>query len=126
MAVSPSRSLVFLGLCLTFYNGKFYYCTCLPVINLRESALPSPLLTPPPTHAPAAPLELLSLYFDCPWLLVVNDFRQGLFIASLLSFWLIFIGEHRVVCVVPFPGLIPSIGMRSCCLQYKLEPIIIG
>ena len=43
----------------------------------------------------AAPLEYLSLYFDCPWLLVVNDFRQGLFIAAMFTFWIIFVSEHH-------------------------------
>ncbi|XP_042243219.1 protein wntless-like isoform X2 [Homarus americanus] len=40
------------------------------------------------------PLEYLTLAFDCPWMTVVSDIRQGLFYASLLSFWLIFTGEH--------------------------------
>lgn len=40
------------------------------------------------------PLEYLTLIFDCPWMTVVSDIRQGLFYASLLSFWLIFTGEH--------------------------------
>ncbi|KAK7070762.1 B9 domain-containing protein 1 [Halocaridina rubra] len=40
------------------------------------------------------PLEYLTLAFDCPWMTVVSDIRQGLFYASLLSFWLIFAGEH--------------------------------
>ncbi|XP_071547630.1 protein wntless isoform X2 [Panulirus ornatus] len=40
------------------------------------------------------PLEYLTLAFDCPWMTVVSDVRQGLFYASLLSFWLIFTGEH--------------------------------
>lgn len=43
-----------------------------------------------------APLELLSLYLNCPWLLVINDFRQGIFVAALFSFWVIFVGEHRM------------------------------
>lgn len=40
------------------------------------------------------PLEYLTLAFDCPWMTVLSDIRQGLFYASLLSFWLIFAGEH--------------------------------
>ncbi|KAK8746066.1 hypothetical protein OTU49_017247 [Cherax quadricarinatus] len=40
------------------------------------------------------PLEYLTLVFDCPWMTVVSDIRQGIFYASLLSFWLIFTGEH--------------------------------
>ena len=47
------------------------------------------------TYTKTAPLEYLSLYFDCPWLLVVNDFRQGLFIAAMFMFWIIFVSEHH-------------------------------
>ncbi|XP_047493046.1 protein wntless-like isoform X1 [Penaeus chinensis] len=43
------------------------------------------------------PLEYLTLAFDCPWMTVVSDIRQGLFYASLLSFWLIFAGEHLMI-----------------------------
>jgi hypothetical protein len=41
-----------------------------------------------------APLEMLSLYLDLPWMLVVDDFRQGLLISALFSFWILFVGEH--------------------------------
>jgi len=40
------------------------------------------------------PLEYLTLTFDMPWLPLVNDFKQGLFYASLMVFWLVFAGEH--------------------------------
>uniref|UniRef100_A0A6A7G0D7 Protein wntless n=1 Tax=Hirondellea gigas TaxID=1518452 RepID=A0A6A7G0D7_9CRUS len=40
------------------------------------------------------PLEYLTLFVDCPWMTVVGDIRQGVFYAALLSFWLVFAGEH--------------------------------
>lgn len=43
------------------------------------------------------PLEFLSLYFEMPYMLLLTDMRQGIFYATLLSFWLIFAGEHMLV-----------------------------
>lgn len=43
------------------------------------------------------PLEYLTLYFDMPYMLLLNDIRQGLFYALLLSFWLVFAGEHMLI-----------------------------
>ncbi|ROT75357.1 putative protein wntless [Penaeus vannamei] len=40
------------------------------------------------------PLEYLTLALDCPWMPLLNDLRHGFFYATLLPFWLIFIGEH--------------------------------
>ncbi|KAF4524011.1 hypothetical protein B566_EDAN006305 [Ephemera danica] len=40
------------------------------------------------------PLEYLTLVFDMPYMLLLADIRQGIFHASLLSFWLVFAGEH--------------------------------
>lgn len=43
------------------------------------------------------PLEYLTLAFDMPYMLLLNDIRQGIFYALLLSFWLVFAGEHMLV-----------------------------
>lgn len=43
------------------------------------------------------PFEYLTLAFDCPWMTVVSDIRQGFFYSTLLSFWLIFAGEHLMI-----------------------------
>ncbi|XP_049846271.1 protein wntless [Schistocerca gregaria] len=44
-----------------------------------------------------APLEYLTLSFDMPFMLLLCDIRQGIFYATLLSFWLIFAGEHLMI-----------------------------
>ncbi|KAF7286486.1 hypothetical protein GWI33_005124 [Rhynchophorus ferrugineus] len=43
------------------------------------------------------PLEYLTLYFDMPYMLFLSDIRQGIFYAMLLSFWLVFTGEHMLI-----------------------------
>ncbi|XP_063591551.1 protein wntless-like [Penaeus indicus] len=59
------------------------------------------------------PLEYLTLAFDCPWMLLVSDVIQGIFYASLMSFWLIFVGNHFVDAKksksdgIWFPGMVP-------------------
>lgn len=40
------------------------------------------------------PAELLSLFFEIPFMMFFNDLRQGIFYCVLLSFWIIFVGEH--------------------------------
>ncbi|XP_060523159.1 protein wntless [Cylas formicarius] len=43
------------------------------------------------------PLEYLTLHFDMPYMLLLSDIRQGIFYAMLLSFWLVFAGEHMLI-----------------------------
>ncbi|XP_044741826.1 protein wntless [Chrysoperla carnea] len=43
------------------------------------------------------PLEYLTLFWDLPCMLLLGDIRQGIFYAMLLSFWLVFAGEHMLI-----------------------------
>lgn len=43
------------------------------------------------------PVEWFSIGFDWTWMLLFGDIRQGVFYAMLLSFWIIFCGEHMMV-----------------------------
>uniref|UniRef100_A0A8C7X6E5 Wnt ligand secretion mediator n=1 Tax=Oryzias sinensis TaxID=183150 RepID=A0A8C7X6E5_9TELE len=40
------------------------------------------------------PVEWFSIGFDWTWMLLFGDIRQGIFYSMLLSFWIIFCGEH--------------------------------
>lgn len=42
------------------------------------------------------PIEFLTLFFGMPFMLLLADIRQGIFYATLLSFWLVFAGEHMM------------------------------
>jgi len=43
------------------------------------------------------PLEYLTLWVEMPFMLLLGDLKQGIFYAMLLSFWLVFAGEHLMV-----------------------------
>ncbi|XP_069498034.1 protein wntless homolog [Ambystoma mexicanum] len=42
------------------------------------------------------PVEWFSIGFNWTWMLLFGDIRQGIFYAMLLSFWIIFCGEHMM------------------------------
>ena len=81
--------------CLTWYNYGICLLTakCSVIVEFSTLTDNNSLLLV--CMHQTAPLEYLSLYFDCPWLLVVNDFRQGLFIAAMFTFWITFVNEHH-------------------------------
>lgn len=43
------------------------------------------------------PLEFLTLHYEMHYMLLLSDIRQGIFYAMLLSFWLVFAGEHMLI-----------------------------
>ncbi|XP_064606933.1 protein wntless homolog isoform X2 [Liolophura sinensis] len=51
------------------------------------------------------PVEWLSIWTETPFMLLYVDIRQGLFSAMLLSFWLIFVGEHSMGIIYRFKFL---------------------
>ena len=45
------------------------------------------------------PVDWLSLVVHMPFMVLYSDIRQGLFYSVLLCFWIIFAGEHLMVCL---------------------------
>lgn len=54
------------------------------------------------------PVEWFSIGFDWTWMLLFGDIRQGIFYAMLLSFWIIFCGEHMMVGTTPMGRCFPA------------------
>lgn len=44
------------------------------------------------------PIEWLSFFVNLKWMLLFTDIRQGIFYVTLFTFWIIFCGEHFIVC----------------------------
>ncbi|KAG8437147.1 hypothetical protein GDO86_008010 [Hymenochirus boettgeri] len=42
------------------------------------------------------PVEWFSIGYNWTWMLLFGDIRQGIFYATLLSFWIVFCGEHMM------------------------------
>lgn len=56
-----------------------------------------------------------------PYMLLLGDIRQGIFYAQLLSFWLVFAGEHMLIQDAPTGG--PS----TLKLYWKhLSAVVVG
>ncbi|XP_044530694.1 protein wntless homolog [Gracilinanus agilis] len=51
------------------------------------------------------PVEWFSIGFDWTWMLLFGDIRQGIFYAMLLSFWIIFCGEHMMMAFIIVAGI---------------------
>ncbi|EFN73869.1 Integral membrane protein GPR177 [Camponotus floridanus] len=64
------------------------------------------------------PLEYLTLAYDMPFMLLLGDIRQGIFYATLLSFWLVFAGEHLMLSFIILAGI--SAGIYLLFLSYMI------
>ncbi|XP_010731648.1 protein wntless homolog isoform X2 [Larimichthys crocea] len=65
------------------------------------------------------PVEWFSIGFNWTWMLLFGDIRQGIFYSMLLSFWIIFCGEHLMETQL-FEALAVGRGevkMCECCVS---------
>ncbi|XP_072275555.1 protein wntless homolog [Pyxicephalus adspersus] len=67
------------------------------------------------------PVEWFSIGFNWTWMLLFGDIRQGIFYVMLLSFWIIFCGEHMMDQsernrISIYWKQVGPIAFGSCCL----------
>ncbi|XP_018422821.1 PREDICTED: protein wntless homolog isoform X2 [Nanorana parkeri] len=67
------------------------------------------------------PVEWFSIGFNWTWMLLFGDIRQGIFYVMLLSFWIIFCGEHMMDQsernrISVYWKQVGPIAFGSCCL----------
>ncbi|XP_075037985.1 protein wntless homolog [Mixophyes fleayi] len=67
------------------------------------------------------PVEWFSIGFNWTWMLLFSDIRQGIFYVMLLSFWIIFCGEHMMDQsernhISAYWKQVGPIAFGSCCL----------
>lgn len=67
------------------------------ILNMQYSLLYTNYLCLISSAFDTVPLEYLTLFFDMPYMPLLADIRQGVFYAQLLSFWLVFAGEHMLI-----------------------------
>ncbi|XP_029971145.1 protein wntless homolog isoform X1 [Salarias fasciatus] len=62
------------------------------------------------------PVEWFSISFNWTWMLLFGDIRQGIFYSMLLSFWIIFCGEHLMETQF-FEALVLGRGELKMCVS---------
>ncbi|XP_022610792.1 protein wntless homolog isoform X1 [Seriola dumerili] len=60
------------------------------------------------------PVEWFSIGFNWTWMLLFGDIRQGIFYSMLLSFWIIFCGEHLMDMQVYSTWVLGSGQVKLC------------
>lgn len=69
----------------------------LTILNCKLNHRPDKKFNKFPGIVTLVPLEYLTLSFEMPFMLLLGDMKQGIFYSMLLSFWLVFAGEHLMV-----------------------------
>ena len=86
----PYRLTLYLLLSMTFVNGEYII-----IANVLSIIIIIICIC-------VAPFELLSLWLDVPWIVVLNDFRIGLLMGLLCLHWIWFISQTVSILVIQF------------------------
>lgn len=116
-SVALRAQLWLLGLCILALQTGKRWCFCLARV-IFALGISMTFIN--------IPVEWFSIGFDWTWMLLFGDIRQGIFYAMLLSFWIIFCGEHMMVgttrkgrlCPAPLaeiPGNSLVESWKQCC-----------